>query len=97
MTPLALQIQQNSCTCGARWTNSYVRHLNGGTPAPPEIHPAALAQIDVGPERQHKICYACAPTNVKVEIWRPPPPPSAVKGSTALKVKAVVSAADLLK
>lgn len=97
MTPLALQIQQNSCTCGARWTNSYIRHLNGGTPAAPEIHPAALAQIDVGPERQHKICYACAPTNVKVEIWRRPPPKAAAESPTTLKVKAVVSAADLLK
>lgn len=82
-TPLALWVQDNTCTCGNRWVHSYLTHANGGTLTATEEHGGTIVAMHSS-RRLHTYCYRCHRLHLNLDWIRPKATPVAPKVPTAV-------------
>lgn len=70
---LLLWIEDNSCSCGFKWTHSYVTYTSGGTPGPQDELKLPVTQIEHS-RRNASHCHRCAPLGLGIG-WSAPKEP----------------------
>lgn len=86
MQSLLLWIETCSCSCGNRWTHSYLTYSTGGTPRPQDELKLKVERIEPT-RRNSSSCFRCVPLGLGIGWTRPEPAP---------ETKPARSAKDLL-